>query len=1308
MNSWGANSVPGNATGHADGSSNNGAFNPTNPDQNSGAGSATIDPSVAFFNPSPLPQHSLTPTQQAQAQQRMFNGANLAPGGPNARNMSPGFHAPASVIPTKRPRPEDMGMPGGMNMAGMHGGMPPNMGMMMSPRPPNMGSPSLQFPGAGNAGAQHGQMQGGMNGASSFSNSGIQTSGPSQPSHPPTPYGRLQNNASGNASPNSMAGPGEFDPSNMSNMGGNQSGPAGLHQRMPSASPFSPANMATLGNQMQNLSATAGGNLPGSDHPSRTGTPQNAGFPQGMPFHPGQQPLGISPGMQASQYIPGVGGAAGPAGANMAGGFGPGQQGMNRQARQYQLQLLQQTKQMQNAAQAMSAGSAPGGMGMLPRNQNPAGPNPAMNMPMGMNSNMNMPAGGPAGQGNIPGGAMLNMPGGNAGAIGMNPSTAGAGPAGALPSQTPSSMNPQLGSMRQVSAPSPSMGPQQNNTPEAFVQMLQRFMAARNQPFDMTPTACGRPIPLFHLWAIVSKMGGSKKVMAMNSWHVVAAQLSLNPAQFPSAPNELRDIFIRNLSPYEAVVARKQSNGPDLRQQATQVQMAQQQAIHAQKRQMLQQQQRQQQHLQQMQQQQQRAQAQGRQPQQGQMPGMQAFSPPPPSMASQPQQQQSRPQQRPQSVVPSSVGQSPAPMPKISGSEAPSINGPYGPQTQMQNKPPSQIKRGSSLSRPTGAAPSPIPGQQQQPNYLQPSPAPDRKPSPSRVNMNDDQASNIPSSRTRPSSVLPSHGAGEAQPQLGFRRPLKDQFQPTVLPEPATHGPINVDDIFALGDEIARFRPTVPRFHELGVIDIHALTMGVRSGIHAEMRHSLDTLATVTSGPNVHLTLESCPELVEALVECGEDQADLLAENAAEIEVSSDAMVITPYEEVLAGCHAETIGLRDCSAFGTLDYDLDKSVERLICVTSILRNLSFAEHNFRLLSAPLVIKFIAGIIQVMGTRNMLLRTYQNALDLMKDLIVFLSNIAHAVEIPGREEAVCLLAFLLAFAPTGSDEHSGTADGEKAGDAEDEEGYKTITGMETMSADNASASSIENLTFPSYNPSLHRYLPLAVDALAKLLARDDPNRTLFKAVFAQDSASFSAWLAQSSQQGRASQPTDLLSRTFALAICPLPSPLQTSTLAPQHLLMLIEVRKALLMQSLLAADVLASMLSSVAGGSGAPADVARMARAWLGSVDGWASALGRVVMVLLDSVEKTAAATASANNARQSGRGHAANVYSGQQQGSATVDESAVSILNRGLSVLRRLTEHTETRAPSRTVANAEPAQTPAPDDRDLINPPPLI
>ncbi|KAI5287846.1 hypothetical protein KEM54_005679, partial [Ascosphaera aggregata] len=330
MNPWSTNNVTGSATGHADGNTNNGIFSPANPDQSTGTGAATIDPSVAFLNAGALPQHNLTPAQQAQAHQRMFNGAAVGSSGQNARNMSPGFHTPTSVVPSKRPRPEaGMSMPGGMNLSGIHGGMPPNMGMMMSPRPPNMGSPSIPYPGAGNAGGQHG-----LNGASPFSNQGLQNAGTSEASHQPTPFAHLQHTGSGTASPNPLTGSGEFDSSNIQGLSG-VPGAAGSHQGVPSVSPFSSANLATLGAQIQGVPATTGANLAAADHPSRAGTPHNPNFPQGVPFQPGQPPLGISPGMQASQYIPGVGGAGA---ASFPAGFSAAAlQGLTPQQRQQRL-----------------------------------------------------------------------------------------------------------------------------------------------------------------------------------------------------------------------------------------------------------------------------------------------------------------------------------------------------------------------------------------------------------------------------------------------------------------------------------------------------------------------------------------------------------------------------------------------------------------------------------------------------------------------------------------------------------------------------------------------------------------------------------------------------------------------------------------------------------------------------------------------------------------------------------------------------------------------------------------------------------
>src|SRR5690606_5045792 len=142
-----------------------------------------------------------------------------------------------------------------------------------------------------------------------------------------------------------------------------------------------------------------------------------------------------------------------------------------------------------------------------------------------------------------------------------------------------------------------------------------------------------------------------------------------------------------------------------------------------------------------------------------------------------------------------------------------------------------------------------------------------------------------------------------------------------------------------------------------------------------------------------------------------------------------------------------------------LPYDLDRAADRLICITTILRNLSWREENHAPLADETVIKFLCVLIRYLGTREMLLRTHANTLDLMKDLVTLLSNTPSAVERPGWEQASCLMQFLLAFAPPPGP---------------------------TLPDD--------RLFFPAYAPSLHPYLPHAVDSLAKLLARDEPNRT----------------------------------------------------------------------------------------------------------------------------------------------------------------------------------------------------------------------
>lgn len=370
-----------------------------------------------------------------------------------------------------------------------------------------------------------------------------------------------------------------------------------------------------------------------------------------------------------------------------------------------------------------------------------------------------------------------------------------------------------------------------------------------------------------------------------------------------------------------------------------------------------------------------------------------------------------------------------------------------------------------------------------------------------------------------------------------------------------SHGGVHAAEMKVVIDGLLEARPEMPVYEEHGVIDIQNLIMSLRSGIHAEVRLALDTLAALSLQPPELMVLGDCDDLVETLMECAEDQVELLAENAAEV---SDAMLISSYEEIVRGCRAEIESIQDIHQFGTLEYNLDRSVDRLICITTILRNLSFAQDNHKLLADPVVIRFMATVIRYLGTRNMLLRTYQNTLDLTKDLVIFLSNVAQTIEIPGKEESLSILHFLLSFAPSPPPTSNGDDD----------------------------------VSFAPYNPATHRYLPPAVESLAKLLARDDPNRNYYRDIFAGEATAI--------------PPYDLLTRTFALAVASMPE------FVKPNVLILVDARKAYLAQGLLAAEILAGLI---------PPSEHSLARSWLSSQDGFALNLVKIVSLLETSVSK---------------------------------------------------------------------------------------
>lgn len=448
----------------------------------------------------------------------------------------------------------------------------------------------------------------------------------------------------------------------------------------------------------------------------------------------------------------------------------------------------------------------------------------------------------------------------------------------------------------------------------------------------------------------------------------------------------------------------------------------------------------------------------------------------------------------------------------------------------------------------------------------------------------------------------------EVEPDVNkpLSRPIEDPFKPDVLPPSRFHGPVNLDEMFMIGQHIVESKPVVPTIRELGIIDIHALTMAIKSGLHAETRVALDTLVTLSIESALQLSLAECDDLMDTLLDCAQDQVSFLSEHATEV---SDEMFLSSYEDLVRACRMENESLQDTPEFGTVAYDLERAADRLICITTLIRNFSFYEANFGVLGQPEVLRLLSSIIRYLGTTEMFLRHNRNTLDFMKDVVIYLSNLSTSLQLPGKEESLCVLHFLLAFAPTPA----------------------PISG------------SSSKVSFTMYTPALHKYMPSAVDSLAKLLARDEPNRMYYKAIFSADAHS--------------SPPYELLTKCFGLAISPIPP-------SSNHTRTIIEARKPFLLQGMLAAEILAQL----APGSDHP-----LARSWLESDDGFAGNLLRLVGIL--SADRTTQ-TAPKHPAQ-----HNRNHPEVDVNGYGAISNRAMAVLKTLVQKARRLDDNGSTVVP---------------------------
>ncbi|KAL8771764.1 MAG: hypothetical protein Q9209_002955 [Squamulea sp. 1 TL-2023] len=433
------------------------------------------------------------------------------------------------------------------------------------------------------------------------------------------------------------------------------------------------------------------------------------------------------------------------------------------------------------------------------------------------------------------------------------------------------------------------------------------------------------------------------------------------------------------------------------------------------------------------------------------------------------------------------------------------------------------------------------------------------------------------------------------------RRPIsprKERYSPThddYANEPSLerYGGLHIDAAKQLGDEVAALRPTMPLLQELGVIDIQALTLSLKSGLRSEIRLALDVLCSLSL--RMDLDLSKCGDLVDALVECAEEQMDFLAENAAEV---SDDILMDSYEDVLRACKMETLAFQMPPEYGSREYDLDRAVDMLICITTTLRNFSSHEKNWELLGTSAAIPLMANVMRYLGTRNMLLRTYRNTLDFTKDVVAYLSNVSLYIKLPGKEDALCVLHFLLSFAPSPP---------------------PNITND-------------KRVLFSSYDPSLHTHLPTAVDCLAKLLARDEPNRGFFRSIFSADNTS--------------SSPFELLTKAFGFTMAVLPK-YEVDDQRLDQMKHMAQARGPCLAQALLAAETLVGLI---------PASEHSLARTWLTSEDGFAVNLIKMVLFLGTLSPQT-------RNPRQP-----------PNQRLLEAEEIYAVVSYRGLAVLRKLAE----------------------------------
>ncbi|CAJ0839943.1 14224_t:CDS:2 [Entrophospora sp. SA101] len=113
----------------------------------------------------------------------------------------------------------------------------------------------------------------------------------------------------------------------------------------------------------------------------------------------------------------------------------------------------------------------------------------------------------------------------------------------------------------------------------------------------------------------------------------------------------------------------------------------------------------------------------------------------------------------------------------------------------------------------------------------------------------------------------------------------------------------------------------IPRIQDLGVVDIHALTMSLKSGMKLEVTNALNTLTIISSYKNALLDLNRCDELVDVLIDIIMEYLDCVSINYYCYSNESKGENSLPNNKFLTYLELFQQSKRECEEFSDVELE---------------------------------------------------------------------------------------------------------------------------------------------------------------------------------------------------------------------------------------------------------------------------------------------------------------------------------------------------------------------------------------------------